>query len=112
MSIRNDPSPRRSTRCVRMVSTYFGSPYGASPMSLYSPEFTRKPQYAVKAEYSRPIECGYDSWRSSVTVLPRPTPMLLVADSPTPSKVSTAADANGDGKNALAAWLTWCSANH
>jgi hypothetical protein len=29
--------------------------------------------------------------------------MLLVAHSPTPSNVSTAADSNGDGKKALAA---------
>ena len=44
--------------------------------------------------------------------LPRPTPMLLVAHSPTPSNVRTAAVSNGDGKNALAAWLSWCSVNH
>ncbi len=44
--------------------------------------------------------------------LPRPTPTLLVAHSPTPSKVRIAALSNGDGKNALAAWLSWCSVNH
>ena len=42
----------------------------------------------------------------------RPTPIELVAHSPTPSKVRIAADSNGDGKNALAAWLSWCSVNH
>ena len=35
----------------------------------------------------------------------------MVAHSPTPSMVSTAASSNGDGKNALAAWLWWCSVN-
>jgi hypothetical protein len=35
--------------------------------------------------------------------------MLVVAHSPTPSIVTTAASSNGDGKNALAAWLSWCS---
>ena len=38
--------------------------------------------------------------------------MLLVAHSPTPSSVITAADSNGDGKNALAAWLSWCSVKY
>ena len=37
--------------------------------------------------------------------LSRPSASELVAHSPTPSSVSTAAEANGDGKNALAAWL-------
>ena len=32
-------------------------------MSLYSPEFTRKPQNEVKAEYRSPIESGKKSWR-------------------------------------------------
>jgi hypothetical protein len=35
----------------------------------------------------------------------------VVAHSPTPSIVSTTASSNGDGKNALAAWLWWCSPN-
>ena len=42
----------------------------------------------------------------------RPSAAEVVAHSPTPSKVSTSASSNGDGKNALAAWLTWCSANN
>ncbi len=35
----------------------------------------------------------------------------MVVHSPTPSIVSTAARSNGEGKNALAAWLRWCSEN-
>jgi hypothetical protein len=30
-------------KVVKILSTYFGSPYGASPMTLYSPELTLKP---------------------------------------------------------------------
>ena len=43
--------------------------------------------------------------------LPRPSATEVVAHSPTPSIVSTAASSNGEGKNALAAWLRWCSVN-
>ena len=37
------------------------------------------------------------------SALPRPTPIVAVAHSPTPSIVRIAASSNGDGKNALAA---------
>src|SRR6266540_765113 len=36
--------------------------------------------------------------------------MEVVVHSPTPSIVSTTASSKGDGKKALAAWLSWCSA--
>ena len=36
-------------------------------------------------------------------MLPRPTPIVAVAHSPTPSIVRMAASSNGEGKNALAA---------
>jgi hypothetical protein len=52
---------------------------------------------------------GKNSWLWSVMRLSAPTPMLLVAHSPTPSNVRIAADSNGEGKKALAAWLSWCS---
>ena len=42
--------------------------------------------------------------------LPRPSASDVVAHSPTPSIVRTAASSNGEGKKALAAWLRWCSA--
>ncbi len=42
--------------------------------------------------------------------LPRPTPNEVVAHSPTPSMVRKAASSNGEGKNALAACDSWCSA--
>ena len=42
--------------------------------------------------------------------LPRPTPIVAVAHSPTPSTVRIAASRNGEGKNALAACDSWCSA--
>ena len=42
--------------------------------------------------------------------LPRPTPIEAVAHSPTPSIVRMAASSNGEGKNALAACDSWCSA--
>ena len=35
--------------------------------------------------------------------------IAAVAHSPTPSTVRIAASSNGLGKNALAAWLSWCS---
>ena len=50
MFSRSEPSSLRSISSRRIVSAYFGSPYGARPMSLYSPEFTRKPQKYVNAE--------------------------------------------------------------
>ena len=40
-----------------------------------------------------------------LSVLPRPMPTEVVAHSPTPSIVSTAASSNGEGKKADAAWL-------
>jgi hypothetical protein len=43
--------------------------------------------------------------------LPAPRARLAVAHSPTPSSVRIAASSNGDGKNALAAWDSWCSVN-
>ena len=94
-----------------MRSTYRGSPYGASPISLYSPELTLNPVKYVNAEYSSPSECGNrSSWVRSMR-LPRPTPYEAVAHSPTPSSVKIAASSNGDGKNALAACDSWCSVN-
>jgi len=80
-----------------IVWTYFGSPYGASPMTLYSPEFTLNPVKYVNAEYSRPSECGKRSSRISSTSSPRPTPTDEVAHSPTPSIVTIAACSKGDG---------------
>ncbi|NMB76238.1 MAG: hypothetical protein GYA21_14045, partial [Myxococcales bacterium] len=44
-------------------------------------------------------------------LLERPRPMLAVAHSPTPSTVSTAASANGEGKKAEAACDWWCEQN-
>ena len=77
--------------------TYFGFPYGASPISLYSPELTLNPVKYVNAEYSSPIECGNRISSSSVSLLPSPRPTVVVAHSPTPSSVSTAAFSKGDG---------------
>ena len=37
-------------------------------------------------------------------------PWVVVAHSPTPSMVRIAASSKGDGRNAEAAWLWWCSA--
>src|ERR1035441_4701026 len=42
---------------------------------------------------------------------PSPIATDVVAHSPTPSIVSTTAFSNGEGKNALAAWLKWCLLN-
>ena len=41
--------------------------------------------------------------RSSVISVPRPTPMVAVVHSPTPSTVRIAASSNGEQKNVLAA---------
>ena len=49
MSCQSDPSSPIFTTSL-ILSTYFGLPYGAMPISLYSPSFTSKPQYAVNAE--------------------------------------------------------------
>jgi hypothetical protein len=51
-----------------------------------------------------------DVVRISSKRLPRPTPWVAVAHSPTPSRVRMAASSNGDGRKADAAWLWWCSA--
>jgi len=53
----NDPSLFWLTT-FQTLSTYLGSPYGAMPITLYSPSFTSNPRNAVNAEYSRPSECG------------------------------------------------------
>src|SRR5436305_13459980 len=97
MSMRNEPSSFKSIRFLRIKSAYFGSPYGARPMTLYSPEFTRKPVKYVNAEYSRPTECGNRCCFNSSIVDPRPTPIDEVAHSPTPSIVRIAAFSKGDG---------------
>ena len=86
-----------------MIGTHRGSPYGASPITLYSPELTLKPVKYVNAEYSSPGESGHWSSISISRSEPRPAPIDAVAHSPTPSIVSTAASSNGEGKNALAA---------
>jgi hypothetical protein len=44
-------------------------------------------------------------------LVPAPMATEVVAHSPTPSIVSTTASSKGEGKNALAAWLWWCSPN-
>ena len=97
MFIHRLPSSRISTRCSLIAFTYVGWPYGASPITLYSPEFTLKPVKYVNAEYSRPSEWGNRCSRRSVSSWPRPTPMEEVAHSPTPSIVTMAASSNGDG---------------
>ena len=80
-----------------MVLTNDGSPYGARPITLYSPELTLKPAKYVKAEYNSPRECGNRCSRTISRSLPLPTPIDEVAHSPTPSIVTTAACSNGDG---------------
>ena len=40
----NDPSAFKSTISSKIIFTYFGSPYGAKPITLYSPLFTLKPK--------------------------------------------------------------------
>src|SRR5947199_5183556 len=97
MFIHRLPSSRICTRWSLMSLTYFGSPYGARPITLYSPEFTRKPVKYVKAEYSSPSECGNRCCFSISIDDPRPTPIDEVAHSPTPSMVRMAASSYGDG---------------
>ena len=80
-----------------MVFTKVGSPYGANPITLYSPELTLKPAKYVNAEYKSPSECGKRCSCAISSVLPRPIPIDDVAHSPTPSIVRTAASSNGDG---------------
>ena len=41
-----------------IIFLYFGDPYGARPITLYSPEFTLKPKYWVNVEYNKPNEFG------------------------------------------------------
>ena len=47
---RNEPSGFKSIMFSKIASANRGSPYGARPINLYSPELTRNPQYAVNAE--------------------------------------------------------------
>jgi hypothetical protein len=46
MSIEKAPSSDRRIS-LRTSSTYLGLPYGAMPITLYSPSFTSKPRKAV-----------------------------------------------------------------
>src|SRR5262249_42107277 len=48
---------------------------------------------------------------SGVSWLSCPSQAEVVAHSPTPSMHRTAAVRKGDGKNAEAAWASWCSVN-
>ena len=50
MFSRNEPSGFRSIMFSIIAPAKRGSPYGARPISLYSPELTRNPQYTVNAE--------------------------------------------------------------
>ena len=79
-------------------------------MILYSPELTLNPVKYVNAEYSKPSELGQRSSFHSFSLWPVPVPKLAVAHSPTPSAVKMAASLNGEGKKALAACDSWCSA--
>ena len=45
---REKPPSSWSRRSFRTSSAYFGVPYGAIPMTLYSPSLTSKPRKAVK----------------------------------------------------------------
>ena len=51
--------------------------------------------------------CRATSWQ--LDALLAQWAQVAVAHSPTPSRVKMAASSNGDGKNALAAWDSWCS---
>src|SRR4051812_33613775 len=97
MFIHRLPSSLICSRWSLIVCTYFGSPYGARPMILYSPELTLKPVKYVNAEYSRPRECGNRSSRSISISLPRPAPTDDVAHSPTPFIGRNPACSNGGG---------------
>ena len=59
----------------------------------------------MKAEYSNPKEFGKLISFLIESLFLEPIPTDVVAHSPTPSAVRTIADWNGEGKNALAAWL-------
>ncbi|OQC66002.1 MAG: hypothetical protein BWX47_02160 [candidate division Hyd24-12 bacterium ADurb.Bin004] len=114
------PSLWIRTILSRMRSRNLGSPYGAMPITLYSPSLTWKPRNAVKAEYRSPMECGNLCSLSSLIQLPQsaareflPTPDAVVVHSPTPSMVSSAVSSSWKGleKRALAACATWWSTN-
>src|SRR6187401_1710014 len=81
------------------------------PMSLYSPSLISKPQYAVKAEYRSPSECGKRISLKISIFVSRPTPMVAVDHSPAPSTVRMAASLNGDVKKLHAACDMWWSQN-
>ena len=63
----------------------------------------------MNAEYRSPSEWG--KWISFLIFISLfiPIATVVVAHSPTPSAVNIIASSNGEGKNALAAWLKWCS---
>jgi len=70
-----------------MALTYLGSPYGASPMTLYSPEFTLEAGVVREGRIEETEEWGKCCSARIVTLLPQPTPYDEVAFSPTPSIV-------------------------
>ena len=64
------PSSSRLTASLKNARKREGSPYGASPMILYSSELNSKPRCRVTSEYKMPIEsfaeisCSFSSWLS------------------------------------------------
>ena len=74
------------------------SPYGANPITLYSPSFGLNPKNAVSEEYNIPNEWGkfIDCIFSILFLLP--LAKTVVSHSPTPSTDSMFASLNGDVK--------------
>ena len=93
----NDPSLFKSNSSSKIILANLGSPYGAKPISLYSPELIRNPQKEVNAEYKRPSEWGKRISLSISIWFSLPFAIVVVAHSPTPSMVNIAASLNGEG---------------
>ena len=65
----------------------------------------------MNAEYKSPKEWGKCSSFLISRLFFSAIATVVVAHSPTPSKVKIIDSLYGDGKKALAAWLKWCSEN-
>ena len=74
-------------------------------MTLYSPSFTAKPKKAVKTLYNSPRLWGKRSSWSGCRPSGPARQVVVVAHSPTPSTVRTAARGKGLQWKALLAWL-------
>ena len=100
-SSRNEPSALRSIRLSRISLRVFRLAVGREPHHLVLAGIDLEAGVVGEGGIEQPERMReVDLLERSSRSLPRPTPTDVVAHSPTPSIVSTAASSNGEGKNA------------